>query len=111
MTENLFTCGVVEGFYGRPWSAAQRGQLFAWMRDWGLNTYLYAPKDDPKHRVRWREPYHGGEAEELRRLISQAQNHQIRFIYALGPGLDFSYAAHGDLTCLKNKFSQLHELG
>lgn len=27
------------------------------MARWGLNTYLYAPKDDDKHRAYWRELY------------------------------------------------------
>ena len=27
------------------------------MQSLGLNTYVYAPKDDAKHRVYWREPY------------------------------------------------------
>ena len=31
--------------------AGQRRELFGWMRSWGLNTYLYAPKDDLKHRI------------------------------------------------------------
>lgn len=27
------------------------------MEKWGLNTYLYGPKDDLKHRLLWREMY------------------------------------------------------
>lgn len=27
------------------------------MHNWGLNTYLYGPKDDLKHRLLWREVY------------------------------------------------------
>lgn len=27
------------------------------MQQWGLNTYLYGPKDDLKHRLLWREVY------------------------------------------------------
>jgi len=52
-----FLAGVIEGFYGQPWSQAERFELFDWMADWGLNTYLYAPKDDLKHRAIWREAY------------------------------------------------------
>ena len=45
-----FLLGVIEGFYNRPWSASQRADLFAKMKDLGnLNAYLYAPKDDHKH--------------------------------------------------------------
>lgn len=32
---------------------------------WGLNTYLYAPKDDYKHRMFWRELYSVEEAGNL----------------------------------------------
>ena len=46
-----FLAGVIEGFYGEPWSLAERFELFDWMAAWGLNTYLYAPKDDLKHRT------------------------------------------------------------
>lgn len=31
--------------------------LFTRMERWGLNTYLYGPKDDLKHRLLWREVY------------------------------------------------------
>ncbi|XP_055650648.1 protein O-GlcNAcase-like isoform X1 [Falco peregrinus] len=45
------------GFYGRPWSTEQRKLLFQWLKRWGLNCYMYAPKDELKHRLLWREPY------------------------------------------------------
>lgn len=35
---------------------------------WGLNTYLYAPKDDYKHRMFWRELYSVEEAGNLFRF-------------------------------------------
>ena len=31
--------------------------FFYRMKDLGMNTYLYAPKDDIKHRALWREQY------------------------------------------------------
>jgi protein O-GlcNAcase/histone acetyltransferase len=49
--------GVVEGFYGRPWKYEQRRELFHLMQCWDMNAYLYAPKDDRKHRADWREAY------------------------------------------------------
>ena len=60
-----FISGVIEGFYGAPWSRADRFTLFEWMANWGLNTYMYAPKDDLKHRAVWRQPYSAEEGEEL----------------------------------------------
>ena len=53
--------GIVEGFFGPPWSMAHRKALFRFGAKRGMNTYLYAPKDDPYHRERWRDPYPKGE--------------------------------------------------
>jgi hypothetical protein len=56
--EGSFLCGVIEGFYGRPWSKNQRLELLDHMSSWkGLNTFIYSPKDDKKHRAHWRALY------------------------------------------------------
>ncbi len=44
------TRGVIEGFYGPPWSHQDRLDVLRFMGREGLNTYIYAPKDDPYHR-------------------------------------------------------------
>lgn len=49
--------GTIEGFYGSPWTHAERLDQFAFYGAVKANTYIYAPKDDPYHRDRWREPY------------------------------------------------------
>ena len=49
--------GIVEGFFGPLWSMAHRKELFEFGAARGMNTYLYAPKDDPYHRKYWRRPY------------------------------------------------------
>src|SRR5262249_16174388 len=67
--------GGVEGFYGPPYSFAQRRGLFSFLARAGLNTYIYAPKLDPYHRDQWRTPYppdflaHFGDLAELGRAI------------------------------------------
>jgi len=106
-----FLCGVVEGFYGRPWSLGQRCRLFGWMNAWGLNTYLYAPKDDLKHRNLWRETYSISEAAELETLIRDCRDRGIAFIYAIAPGLDADYGTKAGVAALQRKAGQLLELG
>ncbi len=106
-----FICGVVEGFYGRPWSNAQRRQLFAWMKAWGMNTYLYAPKDDLKHRLFWREPYSESDSVELKGLIRECRRKELRFIYVIAPGLDLAYASRKDIVRLRRKADHLIDLG
>ncbi|NXR28779.1 OGA GlcNAcase, partial [Cinclus mexicanus] len=109
-----FLCGVVEGFYGRPWVMEQRKELFrrqVMLQKWGLNTYLYAPKDDYKHRMFWREMYSVEEAEQLMTLISAAREHEIEFIYAISPGLDITFSNPKEVSTLKRKLDQVSQFG
>lgn len=108
--ENL-VCGVVEGFYGRPWTTEQRKDLFQRMKKLGLNTYMYAPKDDFKHRAYWRELYTVEEAEHLTNLIQAAKENGVHFYYALSPGLDITYSNSKEISCLKRKLEQVAQFG
>mgnify|MGYP000632420959 CR=1 FL=1 len=106
-----YLTGVIEGFYGTPWTQEERFELFDSMAAWGLNTYLYGPKDDLNHRARWRDPYAPEEVETLRELIDACQGRGLHFIYALGPGLDIRYSRVSDCDALKRRFEQMLELG
>uniref|UniRef100_A0A671YEJ0 O-GlcNAcase n=1 Tax=Sparus aurata TaxID=8175 RepID=A0A671YEJ0_SPAAU len=106
-----FISGVVEGFYGRPWTMEQRKELFRRQQKWGLNTYLYAPKDDYKHRMFWRELYSVEEAEQLMTLIAAATEHGIEFIYAISPGLDITFSNQKEVSALKRKLDQVTHFG
>lgn len=59
---------------------------FLRMNEWNMNTYLYAPKDDDKHRACWRDLYSLEEADQLSHLIHEATSRGIIFIYAIAPG-------------------------
>ena len=105
----VFISGVIEGFYGRPWTPDQRTRLVGWMNGWGLNTYLYAPKDDIKHRTLWRELYSDEECAALRRLIDDGRRQGVEVVYAIAPGLDIQYAT--ELPALQAKLAQVQALG
>ncbi|XP_062319122.1 protein O-GlcNAcase [Osmerus eperlanus] len=109
--QRKFISGVVEGFYGRPWTMEQRKELFRRQQKWGLNTYLYAPKDDYKHRMFWREMYSVEEAEQLMTLISAAKEYGIEFIYAISPGLDITFSNLKEVSTLKRKLDQVSHFG
>ncbi|XP_076682077.1 O-GlcNAcase isoform X2 [Andrena cerasifolii] len=106
-----FICGVVEGFYGRPWTTEQRKDLFQKLKKWGMDSYLYAPKDDYKHRAYWRDLYTVEEAEHLTGLITAARECGIMFYYALSPGLDITYSSAKEVTVLKRKLEQVSQFG
>jgi protein O-GlcNAcase/histone acetyltransferase len=111
-TQNMdFLAGVIEGFYGPPWSQAERFELFDWMSSWGLNTYLYAPKDDLKHRALWRDLYSGKEAEVLAEVSRACTKRSIRFIYGLAPGLDIRYHDVSEIASLQARFKQMMGIG
>lgn len=77
------------------------------MSAWGMNTYLYAPKDDDKHRAYWRELYSLEEADHLSQLIKEADSKGILFIYAIAPGLDVTFSSSEEVTLLKRKLKQV----
>jgi len=106
-----FVCGVVEGFYGRPWTLTQRKDLFEKMEAWGMGSYLYAPKDDCKHRAFWRELYTVEEADHLQSLITAASDRNVDFYYAISPGLDITYSNSKEVATLKRKLDQVAQLG
>ncbi|KAM3726950.1 Protein O-GlcNAcase [Dirofilaria immitis] len=106
-----FLCGIVEGFYGRPWTADQRRDLFARMKRLGMNTYIYAPKDDLKHRAEWRQLYNSDEVELLQSLIQTARMENITFVYALSPGIDIIYSSEKEIKALHDKSEQVRCLG
>ncbi|KAL2089841.1 hypothetical protein ACEWY4_014529 [Coilia grayii] len=89
----------------------QRKELFLREQKWGLNAYLYAPKDDHKHRMYWRDLYMSDEAGELRNLIASAKEHHVEFIYAISPGLDITFSNPKEVVALKRKLDQVWEFG
>ncbi len=60
--------GVIEGFYGRPWTWAERAAVAVELAGWGMTDYVYAPKDDPKHRAELAGALRRRRARRLRRL-------------------------------------------
>lgn len=106
-----FLAGVLEGFYGQPWTQAERLALFDSMARWKLNAYLYGPKDDLRLRAAWREPYPAGGTKPLRQLLKACAKRHLHFIYALSPGLDIRYRHRADLDHLKRRFAQMLSLG
>ncbi len=77
--------GVVEGFYGKPYSPEMRRAIIRALSGPGGPVYLYAPKDDPHHRVHWREPCPAGEWEALAAVAGEAAVAGVGFWFGLSP--------------------------
>lgn len=102
--------GVVEGFYGPPYSFEQRRDLLRFLARAGFNTYMYAPKLDPFHRERWREPYPAEHLNHFGDLAATGGAIGVRFIYALSPGRGFDPGG-GDRAAMYDKLRRLVEVG
>jgi hyaluronoglucosaminidase len=103
--------GLIEGFYGPPWSHAERLDLIRFCGEHELNTWVHAPKDDPYHRARWREPYPDAELAELAELAREAARSGVELAYAIAPGLDICYSRDSELETLLAKLAQVRDVG
>lgn len=102
--------GVVEGFYGTPWSHEARMSLIDFCSDHKLNTYIYGPKNDRYHRARWRQPYPEAEARQLRSLVARAREKEVDFVWAVHPGDDIKWNGE-DRDKLVAKLESMYQLG
>lgn len=109
--QDEFLGGVVEGFYGQPWSHTQRLDLFDNLVGWGLNTYFYSPKDDLKHRALWRESYTESELERMATLVNECQQRGLHFFYGLSPGLDIRFSDSSERETIQTRLSQMKSIG
>ena len=102
--------GVVEGFYGTPWSQEDRLSQFEFYGRNKMNVYIYGPKDDPYHRDKWREPYPEAEAKKLQILLESAKKNGVNFYWAIHPGVDIKWN-DADRDAMMNKLEVMYQLG
>lgn len=102
--------GVIEGFYGNPWSEADRISQFEFYGQNKMNIYVYGPKDDPYHRPKWREPYPEAEGKGIRHLVENAKANKVKFVWAIHPGVDIKWNLTDSINIV-NKLESVYELG
>ena len=115
--------GVIEGYYGVPYSAEVTKDLFRFMARYKMNTYMYGAKSDPYHSQLWAEPYPTTITAEQQRIgyLTQemladitAVSHatKVNFIWAIHPGTAFTDSNNSEvLSQIMQKFTAMHALG
>lgn len=124
--------GIVEGFYGQPYTAADIESLMEFGQKYKMNTFIYGPKADPYHASLWKEAYpteatitaeqrkNGVHTqEELRHIAQVADKTHVNFVWSIHPMMDPKTRI--DITKpekidqgvqdILNKFRMMRELG
>ncbi len=77
--------GIIEGYYGLPWSWEARAEAVAFLAPHGYRFFLYAPKADPFLRRRWREPYPAETLDRLKAFSQACAGQDVAFGVGLSP--------------------------
>lgn len=105
------TRGIIEGYYGPPWSHATRLAQLDFVHEVGMNAYFLSPKDDPYLREQWRDSYPADRIDRLAELSGRAADLDIDLIFAVSPGLDIVASDPADLRALVEKFRAAYDAG
>lgn len=103
--------GVVEGFYGKPWSHEQRLRGLKNFGDFNMNTYFLAPKDIPWQRFNWRSAFDSTFLSTTQELIDTGHKNAIEVVVCVSPGLSVKYSDESDVDAVVNRYKQVLELG
>lgn len=103
MTAAFQRRGVIEGFYGRPWTASQRLEFVDFIGARGMNCFAYAPKDDPLLRQAWQHPFAAEQVAHMAELRTACDRWGIRLLVCVSPGLTLRYADPADVAALTAK--------
>lgn len=91
-TTNIFPTtqpylGLIEGFYGRPYSEAERTYLCEFLAAHHYSFYLYSPKADPHLRDHWQDDILSDSSyvTYLQNMSAKAHENHLDFGIALSP--------------------------
>lgn len=111
---HLTVRGTIEGFYARgqeDWSWDDRMEQVRFYGQTKMNTYIYAPKEDPYHRDHWRDPYPADQMAKMRALIQEAARNKVDFVFALSPGNSINLTSDADFQALTSKCQTMYDEG
>ncbi len=105
--------GFIEGYYGNPWSHEDRMSLMKFGGEFKMTSYIFAPKDDPYHKEKWREKYPEKELAQMAELAKVGNESKTRFVWTAHPFMGKFNAADKDneINRLIAKFEQLYSVG
>ncbi|HWA62052.1 MAG TPA: beta-N-acetylglucosaminidase domain-containing protein [Caulobacteraceae bacterium] len=103
--------GIIEGYYGTPWTWAARREQVSFLKPHGYRFFIYAPKADPYLRKRWAEPHPADMAAELRGLAEHCAAEGVRFGVGLSPFEIYRDFGDEAKAALARKLEELDSFG
>lgn len=111
---DLQSRGIVEGYYGYPYTVTVKKDLMHFMMRYKMNTYMYGAKSDPYHSQYWKNAYPTTLTQEqekngwlsqdmVRDLTAVSTETKVNFIWAIHPGNDFTGS-----SAVINKIGRAH---
>ena len=102
--------GYIEGYYGKLLSWKGRSILLKKLSQLKMDFYIYGPKEDPLHRIKWSDSYEKSSLKKFKQFRDEAVELGIKPYFSLSPGIGFT-GSQDDIKNIKRKFDQLLELG
>lgn len=113
--------GIVEGYYGYPYSVQVKEDLMKFMMRYKMNTYMYGAKSDPYHSQLWHDAYpseitaeqetNGWLSQDMVKDIAKVSAQtKVNFIWAIHPGDNF-VEDEKVIDQIMDKFELMHQLG
>ena len=103
--------GIVEGFYGEPWSHRDRLDMIRFLGRMRMNRYYYAPRYDELRRERWRDSYTANDLDRFKELLRTADENFVSLVYTISPGISITYSSDNDFKALASRLDALGALG
>lgn len=103
--------GIIEGFYGKPWTWDSRKETVTFLAPYGYRFYLYAPKADPFLRRNWQELHPDHLAASIAGLASHCRDAGVRFGVGLSPYELFNNFDEAARDALASKLAFFDEIG
>src|SRR4051794_32811631 len=77
--------GIIEGYYGTPWTWEERAREMAALAPHGYGFFLHAPKADAYLRKRWQEIHPDAALQAMSAFAGQCRAAGVRFGVGLSP--------------------------
>lgn len=102
--------GIIEGFFGSSWTWSERAGYAPFLAAHGYSFYVYAPKEDPYFRKRWREQIPEERFQSLKALSDSYRGQGLHFGVGLSPYEAYQDYDASSRRALRDKIRTLNGL-